>query len=67
MRLLYEQYQNYNSETVDGIKIWLGADWVLIRPDPDQPMFHVLAEAQSDEAARALVDKYVRVVESLKP
>ncbi len=45
----------------------LGPIWVLIRPDPDQPMFHVLAEAQSDEAARALVDKYVRVVESLKP
>ena len=67
MRLLYEQYQDYGSETIDGIKIWLGHEWVLIRPDPDHPMFHVIAESQSDAEARALVDKYVHVVESLRP
>jgi len=67
MRLLYEQYQDYGSETIDGVKIWLGEDWVLIRPDPDQPLFHVTAESRSEAEARALADKYVRVVESLRP
>ncbi len=32
MLVVYEQYQNYNSETVDGIKIWLGADLGLDPP-----------------------------------
>jgi mannose-1-phosphate guanylyltransferase/phosphomannomutase len=67
MRLLHEQYQDYGAEMIDGIKIPLGDEWVLIRPDPDQPLFHVYAESRSDPEARALADKYVRVVESLRP
>ena len=67
MRMLHEQYQASGAEMLDGIKITFGEEWVLIRPDPDQPFFHIVAESRSDSEARALIDKYVRVVESMRP
>ncbi|HLJ66706.1 MAG TPA: sugar phosphate nucleotidyltransferase [Chloroflexota bacterium] len=41
-------------------------DWVLILPDPDEPQFHLVAEAQSDAGAQALVDKYAGIVTGLQ-
>jgi len=67
MRLLIEQYKKSRIETIDGIKIWLDdRTWVLIRPDPDRPLFHVVAEAPSSAQAEEMVEKYRRVVEGLQ-
>lgn len=67
MRLLKEQLHAERIETLDGIKAWFAdSDWVLIRPDPDRPLFHVDAESTSAVAARELVDRYLRIVEGLK-
>jgi len=67
MRVLNEQYRVSESQVVDGIQIDLSGDeWVLILPDPDQPVFHLYAESSSTDQAQALVDKYARVVESLQ-
>jgi mannose-1-phosphate guanylyltransferase/phosphomannomutase len=67
MRLLNQQYKDRRAELIDGIKILLGeGEWVLILPDPDYPKFHVYAEARSDNEARDLVDRYVRIVEGLQ-
>jgi len=67
MRLLNEQYKNVPLERLDGIKIHLSEqEWVLVRPDPDQPLFHVVAEAASEQQAKDLVEKYRRIVEGLQ-
>lgn len=66
MRMLGEQYRDRRVRAPDGIKIQLGADWVLIVPDPDEPQFHLVGEAQTDEDARALVGKYADVVTGLQ-
>lgn len=67
MRLLNQQYKDRRAELIDGIKIVLGeGEWVLILPDPDYPKFHIYAEARSDNEARGLVDRYVRIVEGLQ-
>ena len=67
MRLLNQQYKDRRAEMIDGIKILLGdREWVLILPDPDYPRFHIHAEAQSDNEATELVDRYVRIVEGLQ-
>ncbi len=67
MRLLNEQYKSRRAELIDGIKIVLGeGEWVLILPDPDFPRFHVYVEAPGDSEARALADRYVRIVEGLR-
>jgi mannose-1-phosphate guanylyltransferase/phosphomannomutase len=39
---------------------------VLVLPDADRPLFHVLAESQSRDSAQALADKYARVVSGLQ-
>jgi mannose-1-phosphate guanylyltransferase/phosphomannomutase len=64
MRLLNEQYKNGKSP--DGVRINLGDEWVLILPDPDKPLFHVLAESHSANQAQELVDKYARLVSGLQ-
>jgi mannose-1-phosphate guanylyltransferase/phosphomannomutase len=66
MRLLNEKYQSNGVRQVDGVRINLGDEWVLILPDPDRPLFHVQAEAHSAEQAQALVDKYANLVNSLQ-
>lgn len=67
MRLLNEQYKSRRADTIDGVKINLAeGEWVLVLPDPDQPLFHVVAEAKSDKQAESLVDKYSRIVEGLQ-
>jgi mannose-1-phosphate guanylyltransferase/phosphomannomutase len=66
MRLLNEQYAERAANHIDGIKIELGSEWVLILPDPDGPFFNVIAEGHNDEQARVLVEKYTGLVTSLQ-
>ncbi len=65
MRMLNEQYKN-GHEQIDGVRINLGDEWVLILPDPDRPLFHIFAEAQSSDQAQILVDKYAGLVTGLQ-
>ena len=57
-----EQYQDRKLDQVDGIKIDLGNEWVLILPDPDGPFFHIIAEGSSEEQAQVLTEKYAGLV-----
>ncbi len=67
MRILSEQYRERREEPIDGVKIDLGPEeWVLVLPDADRPLFHVLAESRSRDSAQALADKYARVVSGLQ-
>ena len=66
MRLLNEQYKPKRSAQIDGTRIELGKDWVLVLPDPDEPFFRVYAESTSDAQAQDLAEKYARVVEGLQ-
>jgi len=67
MRLLSQQYQSNGPRSVDGVRIDLGStDWVLILPDPDRPLFHVIAEGESSDGAHTLMEKYAALVSSLQ-
>ncbi|HEX6544081.1 MAG TPA: mannose-1-phosphate guanyltransferase [Ktedonobacterales bacterium] len=66
MRMLSEQYRAQRGSPIDGVKIELGKEWVLVLPDADRPLFHVLAESPSRDSAQALADKYARVVSGLQ-
>lgn len=66
MRILNEQFADRHVEQVDGVKIDLGAAWVLLLPDPDGPFFHVIAEGDDDDHARALTDEYTGLVAGLQ-
>jgi mannose-1-phosphate guanylyltransferase/phosphomannomutase len=66
MRILGEQYRERRAKPIDGIKIDLGKEWVLVLPDADSPFFHIFAESVSNEQAQALAEKYARVVTGLQ-
>ncbi len=67
MRRLHEQHKGQRTEAIDGLKIWLSdRRWVIVLPDPDRPLFHVHAEAETDAIAQELAERYARIVESLK-
>lgn len=67
MRILNEQYHSTSTRQIDGVKIELGdGEWALILPDADRPLFHVIAEADTDSEARQLVDKYSGLVQGLQ-
>jgi mannose-1-phosphate guanylyltransferase/phosphomannomutase len=55
MRCLMQQFSKFRHETLDGIKVFLGdCEWVLIRPDEDAAIFHLMAEAHSQQAAQEI-------------
>jgi mannose-1-phosphate guanylyltransferase / phosphomannomutase len=67
LRLLNEQYKDCIINNTDGVKLNLNShDWVLISPNPDEPVFHVYAEASSLEAANTIADRYARIIEGLR-
>ncbi|MCL5074655.1 MAG: mannose-1-phosphate guanyltransferase [Chloroflexi bacterium] len=66
MRLLSEQYKDQRVRQIDGIKIELGEEWVLVLPDTDRPLFHIIVEATSSEGAKVLSEKYAALVSSLQ-
>jgi mannose-1-phosphate guanylyltransferase/phosphomannomutase len=66
MRHLNEQYRDRKEKQVDGLRIRLeNDDWVLVLPDPDEPVVDIYAESDSDDQAGELADHYRHVVEEL--
>jgi mannose-1-phosphate guanylyltransferase/phosphomannomutase len=45
---------------VDGVKVLRDEGWILVLPDPEDPVTHVWAEGPSDREAKALVQEYTR-------
>ncbi len=58
MRRLAEDSTGKDTVLIDGIKISFGDDWVAAYPSQDQPYFHLVAEASTEAATKALIDKY---------
>jgi mannose-1-phosphate guanylyltransferase / phosphomannomutase len=66
MRMLNENYRSQRGRHVDGIRIELGEEWVLVLPDADRPLFHIVAEARTEQAAKSLAEEYASVVNGLQ-
>jgi len=66
MRMLNENYRSQRGRHIDGIRIELGDEWVLVLPDADRPIFHIVAEARSEQAATKLAEEYASVVNGLQ-
>ncbi len=62
MRQLLEATRDDRVDLTDGVKVLLKDDWVVMYPDQDRAVFHVVAEAASRPQAAALAAKYRDVV-----
>jgi mannose-1-phosphate guanylyltransferase/phosphomannomutase len=65
MRSLMEMTKDRELELVDGVKVWHENGWALALPDPEEPVTHVWAEADSDVDARRLAQEYARRIRQL--
>jgi len=60
MRVLLETHQGDGVESTDGIKVtWDGGKrWVLVVPDPEEPVLHLYAEGDGEADTRAILERY---------
>lgn len=72
MRVLAERFGGgADAILTDGVKLNLEGDsWVLMLPDPANPLFYAYAEADGSgnglgDGSEALVSEYAQLVESL--
>jgi mannose-1-phosphate guanylyltransferase/phosphomannomutase len=67
MRSLMEQLTEQGAELVlvDGIKVLSEDGWVLVVPDPEDPVTHVWAEAADLVASERLAASYVERITAL--
>ena len=66
MRRLIEDAANGKVELIDGIKIYADEGWTLVLPDCEEPVFRVVSEAATMEAAQRLTDYYTGRIEKYR-
>ncbi len=62
MRRLLEDHDGRAVDLVDGLKVFVDGGFVLVRPDPDEPAYHVVASVGDEETGRRLVAEYLERV-----
>ncbi|MGH7722431.1 MAG: hypothetical protein ACRENL_06290, partial [Candidatus Dormibacteria bacterium] len=62
MRRLLEDHDGRQLDLVDGIKVFVEGGFVLVRPDPDEPAYHVVASVADETTGRRLVSEYLERV-----
>jgi mannose-1-phosphate guanylyltransferase / phosphomannomutase len=65
MRRVVENVKDKEVLLVDGVKVMHEGGWALVLPDPDEPLTHVWAEAESDSDARRLGQEYARGIRQI--
>ena len=65
MRKIKEASAGKKIDIIDGVKVYENGGWVLILPDPDEPVIHISAENDTRGGTEELADGYVRLVNSI--
>jgi mannose-1-phosphate guanylyltransferase/phosphomannomutase len=61
-----EETNGSQTELIDGIQVHRDGNWTLVLPDASEPLFRVIAEANSVDEACELVHRYVLRIAALK-
>jgi hypothetical protein len=54
MRVLTEELRDRDIDLLDGIKVRDERGWAQVLPDPDEPLIHIYAEGETEEASEEL-------------
>jgi mannose-1-phosphate guanylyltransferase/phosphomannomutase len=67
MRTLVERSSRRDLILVDGVKLPEDDGWVLVLPDPEEPLTHIWAEAPTDSGASTRVlEQAARISQMLR-
>lgn len=59
------KYANEEVDTTDGVKIYIGKEWVHLRKSNTEPIIRIYSESKSAEAADALAERIIGDIKSL--
>jgi mannose-1-phosphate guanylyltransferase/phosphomannomutase len=62
MRRAMEYSEDKERELVEGIKIFLDDDWVLLLPDKEKPSFNVIVDSEIYDNAVSLSKKFAALI-----
>ncbi|MGZ4189284.1 MAG: sugar phosphate nucleotidyltransferase [Actinomycetota bacterium] len=63
MRLVAGDRAADRTEETEGLKLFHGADWALVIPDPEDPVTHVWAEGSTTDDSQAVAERYISLIE----
>lgn len=67
MRKLIEENRGKDDvELIDGVKIQHPEGWVLVLPDPEEPLYQVYGEGSSQEKSESLTETYVEKIQEMQ-
>lgn len=59
------KYANEEVDTTDGVKIYIGKEWVHLRKSNTEPIIRIYSESKSAEAADALAERIIGDIKNL--
>ncbi len=65
MRVLNERFAGRDVDVTDGIRVRENGATMQVLPDPDEPVLHLYAEADTEEGSRQLLDELAQVVDEI--
>jgi mannose-1-phosphate guanylyltransferase/phosphomannomutase len=65
MRVLTERLRGRALDLTDGVKVVDERGWVQLLPDPDEPLLHIYAEGDTEDASAALEAELRALVEGI--
>ena len=60
-----DNYKNEEVDTVDGVKIYIGKEWVHLRKSNTEPIIRVYTESKDAQAASDLADRIIAEIQAL--
>jgi phosphomannomutase len=59
------KYASEEVNTVDGVKIYIGAEWVHLRKSNTEPIIRIYSESRTLESANAFAEKFISEIKEL--
>ena len=60
-----DKYKNEEVDTTDGVKIYIGKEWVHLRKSNTEPIIRIYSESRSMDAANQLADRFKAEIKAL--
>jgi phosphomannomutase len=67
LKQMAEKYQNEEVDLTDGVKIYLGKEWVHLRKSNTEPIIRIYSESKSVDTANELGRKIIAEITALVP
>ena len=60
-----EKYANEEVDTTDGVKIYIGKEWVHLRKSNTEPIIRIYSESRDLNAANQLAERFMEEIREL--